>query len=66
MDDCLWMYQDSPKKLCKMDYCNEVEGFINYALFTRRNVSGYGIRYPYKRCKNKKIINPDVVMIHLL
>jgi hypothetical protein len=27
-----------------MDYCNEVEGFINYTLFNSRNTSGGSIR----------------------
>ena len=39
----------------KMDYCNEIEGFINYALFNPKNISGGGIRYSRKRCKNKKV-----------
>jgi hypothetical protein len=33
MDDCSWMYRDSPKGLIKMDYCNEIQGFINHVLF---------------------------------
>jgi len=33
MDDCSWMYRDSPKELIKMDYCNEIQGFINHVLF---------------------------------
>jgi hypothetical protein len=40
MDDCSWMYRDSPQGLRKMDYHNEVQGFINYALFNLRNISG--------------------------
>jgi hypothetical protein len=48
------MYQDSPKRLRMMDYCNWIEGFINYVLSNPRNISGDGIRYPYKGCKNKK------------
>jgi len=66
MDYCLWMYQDSPEKLRKMDYCNQVEGFINYALSNRKNISGGGIRYPCKRCKNKKVYHSRCLMIHLL
>jgi hypothetical protein len=49
-----------------MDYCNMVDGFINYTLSNLRNISGGDIRYPCKRCKNKKLLNPDVVTIHLL
>jgi len=36
-----------------MDYCNGVQGLINYALSNPRNISGGGIRYLCKRCKNK-------------
>ena len=36
-----------------MDYCNEVENFINYVLSNPRNISGGDIRCPCKRCKNK-------------
>ena len=32
MDDCSWMYQDSPKGLWRMDYCNGVQDYINHAL----------------------------------
>jgi hypothetical protein len=66
MDDCSWMYRDSPKGLIKMDYCNEIQGFINHVLFNPWNISGGGIRCPCKRCKNKKFLDPDVVMMHLL
>jgi len=54
MNDHSRMYQDSPKRLRMMDYCNWIEGFINYVLSNPRNISGDGIRYPYKGCKNKK------------
>jgi len=60
------MYQDSPKKLPRIDSCNEVHNFINYATSIPRNISGGGIRCPCKRCKDKKFLNPDVVMMHLL
>jgi hypothetical protein len=30
MDDRSWMYRDSPQGLRMMDYCNEVQGFINF------------------------------------
>jgi hypothetical protein len=61
MNDHSRMYQDSPKRLRMMDYCNWIEGFINYVLSNPRNISGDGIRYPYKGCKNKKKI-----LIHIL
>jgi len=32
MDCHLWMYQDSPERLHGVDYCNGVEGFVNYTL----------------------------------
>ena len=60
------MYWDSPKRLRMMNYCNEIEGFINYALSNPRNISGWGIRCPCKRCKNKKFLNPDVVTMYVL
>jgi hypothetical protein len=50
-----------------MDYYNRVEGFINYALSNLKNISRGGIIiYPYKRCKNKKLFNVNVVTVHLL
>jgi hypothetical protein len=49
-----------------MDYCNEVQGFINYTISNPRDISGSGIRCSCKRCKNKKFLDPDVVTIHLL
>ena len=60
------MYQDSPQELRRMNYCNGVQDFINYAISNLRNISGDGIRYLYKRCKNNKFLNPDVVMMYLL
>jgi len=66
MDDRSWMYRDSPEWLCMMDYCNEVQGFINYIQSNPRNISGGNIRCPYKRCKNKKFIDPNDVMMNLL
>jgi hypothetical protein len=66
MDDCSWMYRVSPERLRWMDYCNEVEGFINYILSNLRNISGGDIECPYKRCKNKKFLNLDVITMHLL
>jgi hypothetical protein len=48
-----------------MDYYNEVHGFINYALFNPRNISGGGIRCLCKRYKNKKNFDPNVVTMHI-
>jgi hypothetical protein len=48
------VYRDSPERLRQMDYCNGIEGFINYALSNPRNISGGNIRCLCKRCKNKK------------
>jgi hypothetical protein len=60
MDDCLWMYQDSPEKLRKMDYCNEVEGFINYALSNGEILVEVVLDIHVKGVKIKKFINLDV------
>ena len=49
-----------------MNYCNVVRSFINYALSNLRNISGRGIKCSCKRCKNKKILDPDIVTMHLL
>jgi hypothetical protein len=49
-----------------MNYYNEVQVFINYALFNLRNISESDIRYPCKRRKNKKFLDPDVVTMHFL
>jgi hypothetical protein len=54
MDDRSCMYQDSPEGLRMMDYYNEVQGFINYALSNPRNISGGSIRCPCNRCKIKR------------
>jgi hypothetical protein len=56
MNDRSWMNRDSSQELWMMDYCNEVQGFINLG----------DIRCPCKRCKNKNLLDPDVVMMHLL
>ena len=66
MDDCSWMYRDSPQGLRRMDYCNGVQGFINFATSIPRNFNGGGIRCPCRKCENKKYLHPDVVMMHLL
>ena len=44
MDDRSWMYRDSPQSLRMMDYCNEIQGFINYAQSNLSNISEMGIR----------------------
>jgi hypothetical protein len=66
MDYRSWMYQDSLEGLCMVNYCNRVEGFINYALSNPRNTNGGNIRHSCKRCKNKKFLDPDVITVHLL
>jgi hypothetical protein len=49
------MYRDSPKGLR-----------IKYSLSNLRNISGDSIRCSCKRCKNKKNLDPNVVMMHLI
>jgi len=49
-----------------MDYYNRIQSFINFATSISRNFSGDGIKCPYRRCKNKKFLHPDVVMMYLL
>jgi hypothetical protein len=66
MDDRSRMYWDSPQGLRRMDYCNGVQGFINFATSIPRNFTGGGIRCPCRKCQNKKYLDPDVVMMHLL
>ena len=61
MDDCSWMFRDSPQGLQRMDYCNGVQSFINFATTIPIN-----IRCPCRKCKNKKFMHPDVVTMHLL
>ena len=67
MDDLSWMYWVSFEGLRKTDYCNEVEGFINYKLSNLRNISGGNIKCSCKKYKNKKFwfYDADVTM-HLL
>ena len=38
MDDHSWMYQDSPQGLLRMNYCNGVQSFINFAASILRNL----------------------------
>jgi len=66
MDDRSWIYRDSPQGLRRMDYCNGVQGFINFATSIPRNFTGGDIRCPCRKCENKKYLHPDVVMMHLL
>ena len=66
MDDHSWMYWVSSEGLRKMDYCNGVEGFINYVLYNPKNISRGNIRCPCKRCKKKRFLHPDVVTMHFL
>ena len=49
-----------------MDYCNGVQGFINFAISIPRNFSRGNIRCPCRKCKNKKYLHPDIVTMHLL
>jgi hypothetical protein len=49
-----------------MDYCNGVEGFINYALSNPTNINEGGIRCPCKKYKNKDFYYPDGVTMRLL
>ena len=63
MDDRSWLYRDLPQRLQRIDYCNGVQGLL---IMYPRNISGCGIKCPCKRCKNKKLLDPDVIMMHLL
>jgi hypothetical protein len=54
MNNCSWMYRDSPKGLYMKNYCKRVEGFINFTLLNLNNISGDEIRCPCTKCKNKK------------
>ena len=40
--------------------------FINFATSIPRNFTDGGIRCPYRNCKNKKFLHPDVITMHLL
>ena len=52
MDDHSWMYQDSSQGLRRMDYCNGVQGFINFTTSIPRNFTRGGIRHFTESCKN--------------
>ena len=60
MDDRSWMYRDSPQGLQRMDYCNGVQGFINFATSIPRNFTDGSIRCPCRKCKNLKFMHQDV------
>jgi hypothetical protein len=45
-----------------MDYCNGVQGFINFTTSIPINFTGGGIRCSCRKCQNKKYLHPDVVM----
>jgi hypothetical protein len=49
-----------------MDYCNGVQGFINFATSISRNFTDGSFRCPCKKCKNKKFMHQDVITMHLL
>ena len=66
MDHLSWMYQVSPEGLCMMDYYSGVKGFINYALSNLKNISRGNVRYPCKRCNNKKFLDQAISTMHLL
>jgi hypothetical protein len=38
-----------------MDYCNRVQGFINFATSIPINFTRGGTKCPCKKCKNKKV-----------
>jgi hypothetical protein len=44
----------------------DFRGFINFTTSILRNFTGGGIKCPYRKCKNKKYLHSDVVMMHLL
>jgi len=52
MDDHSWMYRDSPQGLRRMDYCNGVQGFINFATSILKNFTDGGIRCPCRKCND--------------
>jgi len=38
-----------------INYCNEIDGFINYSLSNPKNIGGGGIRYTCNMCTNKSL-----------
>jgi hypothetical protein len=57
MDDRSWMYRDSPQELRRMDYCNGIQGFINFITSISRNFTNDSITCPCRKCKNKKFLH---------
>jgi len=49
-----------------MDYCNSVQGFINFTTSIPRNFTDDGISCPCRKYKNLKFLHQDVVTMHLL
>ena len=43
MDDRSQMYRDSPQGQRRMDYCNGIQGFINFTTSIPRNFTGGGV-----------------------
>jgi len=39
MDSRSWMYRDLPQGLRMMDYCDRIQGFINYTQSNPINIS---------------------------
>jgi hypothetical protein len=60
------MYQDSYQGLRRVNYCNGVEGFINFTTSIPRNFSRGGIKCSCRKYKNKKFMHLDVITMHLL
>jgi hypothetical protein len=60
------MYIDSPEGLYRKDYSRRVEGFIDFSVSNMKNISEGKIKCLYVKCKNKKFLQSDVVMMHLL
>jgi len=66
MDDRSWMYRGPLQGLRRIDYCNGVQGFINFTTSIPKNFIGGGIRCLCRKCKNKKFLHPDGVTMNLL
>jgi hypothetical protein len=66
MNDRSWMYRVSLEGLRRTNYFNGVKSFIKYSLSNQKNISGCGIRCPYKICKNRKFLDPEVFTMYLL
>jgi hypothetical protein len=49
-----------------MDYCNGIQGFINFATSIPRNFTGGVIWCLCRKCQIKKYLHADVLMMHLL